>query len=127
MSEPTSDREGIISTVDNLIERIQNLRKVMLGVTISALVLAPFAIGISIYLITHPVFFVILEEQDEFGIFLSVLLGSVIIISGIWFYTGFRQYASLSNWKQRYSRYLRKKHDLDSEIASVYHLDEDQT
>ena len=127
MSDNESRRADIISTVDNLIERIQNLRHVMLGVTVSAIVLAPIAIGISIYLITHPVFFIILEEQDEFGVFLGVLLGSVLIISAIWFYTGVRQYISLSNWKQRYGRYLRKKHDLDSEISSVYHLDEDQT
>ena len=98
----------------------------MLGVSISALILAPFAIGISIYLFTHPSFFIILEEQDEFGDFLAVMLAGIIVISGIWLYTGVRQYKSLSNWNHRYRNYLKKKQDLDSQIVHEYHLDEDK-
>ena len=125
MSED-ENRTDIISTVDTFIEKIQNLRKIMLGVSVSAVILAPFAIGISIYLFTHPSFFIILEEQDEFGVFLAVMLAGIIVISGIWLYTGVRQYKSLSNWNQRYCTYMKKKHDLDSQIASEYHLDEDK-
>ena len=125
MSED-KNRSDIISTVDAFIEKIQNLRKIMLGVSVSAVILAPFAIGISIYLFTHPSFFIILEEQDEFGVFLAVMLAGIIIISGIWLYTGVRQYKSLSNWNQRYCSYLKKKQDLDSQIASEYHLDENK-
>ena len=125
MSE-NENRTDIISTVDTFIEKIQNLRRIMLGVSVSAVILAPFAIGISIYLFTHPSFFIILEEQDEFGLFLAVMLAGIIIISGIWLYTGVRQYKSLSNWNHRYCSYLKKKQDLDSKIASEYHLDEDK-
>ena len=120
------NRSDLISTVDSFIEKIQNLRKIMLGVSVSAVILAPFAIGISLYLFTHPSFFVILEEQDEFGVFLAIMLAGLIMISGIWLYTGMRQYKSLSNWNQRYCRYLKKKQDLDSQIASEYHLNEDK-
>ena len=126
LSKSDQSRTDIISTLDNFIEKIQNLRKIMLGVTISAIILAPFAIGISLYLITHPAFFVILEEKDEFGIFLSVMLAGVIIISGIWLYNGIRQYSSLSNWNNRYCSYLQKKHDLDSQISSDFHLGQDK-
>ena len=98
----------------------------MLGVSVSAVILAPFAIGISLYLFTHTSFFIILEEQDEFGVFLAVMLAGMIVISGIWLYTGVRQYKSLSNWNQRYCSYLKKKQDLDSQIASEYRLDEDK-
>lgn len=125
LSESNPSRTDIISTLDNFIEKIQNLRKLMLGVTISAIILAPLAIGISIYLITHPNFFVILEEKDEFGIFLSILLASIIVISGIWLVNGIRQYTSLSNWNVRYCSYLQKKQELDSQISSEFHLDED--
>ena len=120
------NRSDIISTVDTFIEKIQNLRKIMLGVSVSAVILAPFAIGISLYLFTHPSFFIILEEQDEFGVFLAVMLAGMIVISGIWLYTGVRQYKSLSNWNQRYCSYLKKKQDLDSQIASEYRLDKDK-
>lgn len=115
----------ILGTLDNIIEKIQKQRKVMLGVSISALVLAPFATGLSIYLLTHPTFFYILELEDEFGTFLSILLGGIIIISGIWLYTGIRQYFSLSSWDKRYCGYLNKKNELDESISKEFQLNED--
>lgn len=124
MSENEVSRSNILSTVDYVIERIQELRKIMIGVSISALILAPLAIGLSVYLSTHPLFFKILEQKDEFGLFLSILLGSIIVISGIWLYTGIRQYMSLSPWKKRYDEYLKKKNELDSSLTSQYKLDE---
>jgi hypothetical protein len=113
-----------LGTIDYIIEKIQNLRKIMLGVSISALVLAPFAIGLSIYLMTHPTFFGILEDKDEFGLFLSVLLAGIIVISGIWLFTGIRQYVSLSSWDKRYRNYIHKKEELDRSISREYRLDE---
>lgn len=124
MSENEAPSSNILSTVDYIIEKIQELRKIMIGVSISALILAPLAIGLSVYLSTHPLFFKILEQKDEFGLFLSILLGSIIIISGIWLYTGIRQYVSLSPWKKRYDEYLKKKNELDSALTSQYKLDE---
>ncbi len=114
----------ILGTIDYIIEKIQNLRKIMLGVSISALVLAPFAIGLSIYLMMHPVFFDMLEKKDEFGVFLSILLAGIIVISGVWLFTGIRQYVSLSAWDKRYSSYIHKKEELDSSISKEYNLDE---
>lgn len=124
MSENEASQSNILSTVDYIIEKIQELRKIMIGVSISALILAPLAIALSVYLSTHPLFFKILEQKDEFGLFLSILLGSIIIISGIWLYTGIRQYRSLSPWKKRYDEYLKKKNELDSSLTSQYKLDE---
>jgi len=124
LSENESSRSDILSAVDHIIEKIQELRKIMIGVSISALILAPLAIGLSVYLSTHPLFFKILEQKDEFGLFLSILLGSIIVISGIWLYTGIRQYRSLSPWKKRYDKYLKKKNELDSSLTSQYKLDE---
>lgn len=124
MDTDEESRNDLISTVDNFIEKIQRLRKIMLGVSFSAIVLAPLAIGLSIYLLNHPSFFAILEQKDDFGVFLSFLLVAILIISGIWLYTGIRQYLSLNNWNHRYSSYLKKKNDLDSQISSQFHLDE---
>ena len=114
----------ILGTIDYIIEKIQDLKKVMLGVSVSALVLAPFAIGLSIYLMAHPTFFYLLDTKDEFGLFLSILLGGIIVISGIWLYTGIRQYMSLSSWDNRYRNYIHKKEELDSSISREYNLDE---
>lgn len=117
-------RKDILSAVDNIIEKINNLRKVMLGVSLSAVALAPFAIGLSIYLMLHPSFFSLLEAKDEFGLFLVILLGGIISISAVWLYTGLRQYFSLNDWNKRYLYYFNKKTKVDSSIRATFNLDE---
>lgn len=113
-------RHDILSLLDNFIEQIHQIRRTLLGVSISALLLSPLAIALSIYLILHPSFFAILEIENEFGLVLSVLLGAVIIISSIWLITGIRQYRSLSSWNNRYKEYIEEKQKLDKMIESQY-------
>jgi hypothetical protein len=110
--------------MDGFIEQIQRLRKIMFGVSVSAIVLAPLAIALSVYLMLHPSFFAILELENEFGLILSVLLGAVIFISGLWFLTGIRQYRSISNWKSRYDEFTREREEMDKKIASRFGLDQ---
>ena len=79
----TTSSTDILSLVDGFIEQISKIRTVLKGVSISALILAPIAIALSIFLLTHPSFFTILENEDEFGLALIILLGLVIAISSI--------------------------------------------
>lgn len=123
MKDFEESRTDILSSMDSFIDKIQNLRSIMLAVSLSGLILAPFAIAITIYLITHQNFLVIVENQDEFGFMLVVLLVGIIFISGIWMFTGVQQYRSLSSWKKRYSNYLQKKSELDNIISSNFNLD----
>ena len=116
-------RHDILSLLDSFIDQIHQIRRTLLGVSISALVLSPLAIALSIYLMLHPSFFAILEIENEFGIVLSVLLGAVIIISSIWLITGIRQYRSLSSWNNRYKEYVEEKKKIDKMIESQYGLD----
>ncbi len=113
-------RHDILSLLDNFIEQIHQIRSTLIGVSVSALVLSPLAIALSIYLMFHPSFFAILEIENEFGLVLSVLLGAVIIISSIWLITGIRQYRSLSSWNNRYKEYIEEKEKLDKMIESQY-------
>ncbi|UVS68390.1 hypothetical protein [Nitrososphaera viennensis] len=122
LSEP---RKGILDLLDDFIEQIQHLRKVLLGVSISAIILAPLAIALSAYLLLHPSFFAVLEIENEFGLVLSVLLGAVIIISLVWLVTGIRQYYSISAWKKHYAEYQKEKEEIDKKIASQFGLDQD--
>ena len=124
--EPTfSTRQDILALLDGFIQQIHNIRRILLGMSISAIVLGPLAIALSIYLLLHPSFFAILERENEFGLVLTVLLVAVIIISGIWLVTGIRQYYSMSQWKKRYEEYLREKEAMDRKIASQFGLDKD--
>ena len=121
-SPNAATRENILSLMDSFIEQITSIRKTLLGVSISALILAPLAIGLSVYLILHPSFFAILEIENEFGLVLSILLVAVLIISSIWFASGIRQFRSISSWSKRYSGYKKEKEDMDRKIALQYGL-----
>jgi uncharacterized membrane protein len=118
-------RQDILGLLDSFIDQIQQIRKIMLGMSVSAIVLAPLAIALSVYLLLHPSFFAVLEIENEFGLVLSILLGAVIIISGIWLSTGVRQYRSMSTWKNRYREYVKEKEEVDRKIATQFGLDQD--
>jgi hypothetical protein len=120
LTVPSSSRYRILSLIDIFIEQIFKIRKTLLGVSISALVLAPIAIGLSVFLLQHPSFFAILEIENEFGVVLAVLLGIIIVISCIWLVAGIRQCRLIGSWNKRYGDYIREKQEMDRKIASQY-------
>jgi len=125
MSDNETTRQDILNLIDNFINQIHRIRKILLGVSISAVILAPLAIGLSIYLLLHPSFFGILETENEFGSALGILLGAVIVISSIWLVTGVRQYSSVKFLNKKYEQYMKEKDEIDRKIASQYGLDQD--
>ena len=122
----SQSRFSIIEVMDGFIDKINQIGKTLLGISISALILAPLAIGLSSYLILHPHFFFILDEYDEFGIFLAISLVIIIIISVSWLVLGIRQYLMLKSWNKKYSRYIQRKDQIDNQISSEFNLDEEQ-
>lgn len=125
MSDKETTRQDILNLIDSFAEQIHRIRKILLGVSISAVILAPLAIGLSVYLLSHPSFFGMLETKDEFGLALSILLGAVIVISSIWLATGIRQYRSVKFLNSKYEQYVKEKNEIDRKIASQYGLDQD--
>ena len=121
-----SARLSIVQAIEGFVEKINQIRNTLVGISLSALILAPLAIGLSVYLITHPHFFFILDEYDEFGTYLIVLLGVIIAVSCVWFVLGIRQYVALKSWNHRYSNYLKKKEQIEDKITTEFDLDEDQ-
>lgn len=120
-------RFSIIEVIDEFIDKINQIRKTLLGISLSALILAPLAIGLSTYLILHPHFFFILDEYDEFGVFLVASLVIIIIISVSWLVLGMRQYLMLRSWNEKYSKYIQRKDQIDNQISSEFKLDEDES
>src|ERR1051325_7962422 len=121
------DRYRILSLIETFIEQIFHIRKTLLGVSISALIMAPIAIGLSVYLIRHPSFIAILDMENDFGIVLGVLLGAIIITSLVWLAVGIRQYRIVGSWNKRYGDYIREKQERDRIIASRYSEDTTNT
>ena len=123
VSSPSYSRYNILNLIETFIEQIFRIRKTLLGVSISAIIMAPIAIGLSIFLLLHPSFFAILEMESEFGIVLSVLLAAIIIISSVWLLVAIRQYRLIGSWNKRYGDYIREKQEIDRTIASQYSED----
>jgi hypothetical protein len=121
----TQSRQNILSLLDGFIQQIQQITRILLGMSLSAIVLAPLAIALSAYLFLHPSFFIVLEIENEFGLILSVLLGAVVIISVIWLSAGIRQYYSINHWKSRYAEYQNEKEEMDRKVASQFGLDQE--
>ena len=121
--ELTPLRHNVLTIIDSFIEQVLQIRKTLFGVSISALILAPLAIGLSIFLLQHPSFVAVLEIENEFGIALGILLIAVIIISSIWIIAGIKQYRSISTWNKRYNEYVKEKQELDRNITKRYGLD----
>ncbi len=118
-------RADVLRLMDSFIDRMLEIRKILLGVSVSAVVLAPFAIGLSIFLITHPRFFSVLQREYEFGTVLSLLLGVMISVSVVWIITGVRQYMIMKSWNEQYKEYLKQQDEINKKIASDYGLDEE--
>ena len=124
----STSRHNVISLMDSFIQQILATRKTLvlaLSLSISSIVLAPFAIGLSVFLALHPSFFAILEREEEFGLFLSILLGGVVIVTSIWLIAGIKQYRSIISWNKNYNIFLKKKEEIDKDILSEYDLDQD--
>jgi hypothetical protein len=122
-SSSSSHRYRILSLIETFIEQIFHIRKTLLGVSISAVIMAPIAIGLSVYLLRHPSFLAILDMENDFGIVLGMLLGAIIIISPVWLVVGIRQYRLVGSWNKRYGDYIRDKQERDRIIASQYSED----
>ena len=123
VSSSSSSRYNILTLIETFIEQIFRIRKTLLGVSISAIIMAPIAIGLSVFLLLHPSFFAVLEMENEFGIVLGVLLGSIIIISSVWLVVAIRQYRLIGSWNKRYGNYIREKQEIDRTVASQYSED----
>ena len=120
-------RSNVLSIIDNFIEQILKIRKTLFGVFLSALILAPLAIGLSVFLLQHPSFLAVLDIENEFGIVLGILLFAVIIISSIWLLVGIKQYLLINKWNQRYREYTKEKQEVDRNIATKYGLDKNHS
>jgi len=120
--------QNVISLIDGFIDQMRQTRKTLaltLSLSISSIVIAPVAMGLSIFLLQHSSFYGVLVKQDEFGLVLSGLLVGVIIVSSIWFVLGIKQYRSINSWNKKYEIYSKKKEELDKNISTEYGLDED--
>ncbi|HEX2409377.1 MAG TPA: hypothetical protein VHJ38_19410 [Nitrososphaeraceae archaeon] len=114
-----AERNNILYLLDSFIEQIHKIRKFLIGVSVSSIILAPIAISLAVYLFTHQSFYRVLEAESEFGFGLIVLLSAVIIISSILFVTGILQYKQIGSWHKKYESYKKEKDDVEEYISNT--------
>ena len=119
------ERNNILYLLDSFIEQIHKIRKFLIGVSFSSIILAPIAISLAVYLFTHQSFFRILEAENEFGFALLIFLSAVIIISSILFVTGIIQYKRIGSWHKKYESYKKEKDNVEQYISNKFNFDED--
>ena len=119
------ERNNILSLLDSFIEQIYKIRKFLIGVSISSIILAPIAILLAVYLFTHQSFFRVLEAESESGFGLIILLSAVIIISSITFITGIIQYKQIGSWHKKYESYKKEKDEVEQYISNKFKFDID--
>jgi hypothetical protein len=117
------ERNNILYLLDSFIEQIHKIRRFLIGVSVSSIILAPIAISLAVYLFTHQSFFKVLEAESEFGFGLNVLLSAVIIISSILFVTGILQYKQIGSWHKKYESYKKEKDDVEEYISNKLKFD----
>jgi hypothetical protein len=120
-----AERNNILDLLDSFIEQIHKIRKFLIGVSVSSIILAPIAISLVLYLVTHQSFFRVLEVESEFGFGLVILLSAVIIISSILFVTGILQYKQIGSWHKKYESYKKEKDDVDQYISNKFDIEKD--
>ena len=117
------ERNNILYLLDSFIEQIHKIRKYLIGVSVSSIILAPIAILLAVYLFTHQSFFRVLEAESEFGFGLIILLSAVIIISSILFVTGILQYKQIGSWHKKYESYKKEKDNVEQYISNKFKFD----
>ncbi len=118
------ERKNVLWLLDSFIDQVNSMRKFLGGVAISAIIMTPFALMLSVFLITHPSFFAILEKEDQFGLMLLTLLILIIVISSILFITGLLQYRKIKSWYKNYQEYRRITDDIDKKISEKFDFDD---
>jgi hypothetical protein len=120
------ERNNILYLLDSFIEQIHKIRRFLIGVSVSSIILAPIAILLAVYLFTHQSFFRVLEAESEFGFGLIILLSAVIIISSITFVTGIIQYKQIGSWHKKYESYKKEKDEVEQYISNKFKFDIDK-
>lgn len=68
LTPSSATSNNILSLIDSFIEQIFHMRRTLDVISISAIILACLAIALSIFLLRHPSFFAVLEEDSDITI-----------------------------------------------------------
>ena len=117
-------RSTVLALIESYITQMLILRKTLLLVFVSGVILAPVSIVLSVYILMHPSLNEIMDRQDNFGEVLVILLTAVFISCVLWFGLSLKQYISIGQWNRRYKQYLIEHDVFEKQLLQRYGLTE---
>ena len=116
-------RLDIVTSMDDFIFQMLKIRRTLLYISISALILVPLAIGLSLFLISHPTFFAVLEIE-----MISYRPWHTVGSANHYFYHDdyCRDLAMPSivvKWTKGYREFQREREEADRKIAEEYGIE----
>jgi hypothetical protein len=111
-------REGVLDLIDGFILQILSIRKMILIVFASSIILGPPSTALSLYVVTHPAFEKALDSEDNFGEVLLLLLGSTVSVSVLMIIASVKQFKLISSWDRRFKEYTSAQKELEDRIMA---------
>jgi len=89
--------QSVVHLTDRLIDQMLQTKQILIitvSLSICSIIIAPIAIGLSTYLLQHPLCYSWKREW----IWTRSRLIAVIIVPSLWFVEGIKQYLSVKSW-----------------------------
>lgn len=111
---------NILNLADSFGEEMKKIMNILKLMSISSLVMLTVALGISVYLVYHPLFMNLLSTYSEIRFTLSILTVLILAIFSICIINAVRQYKFISSWNKKYRVFLLRRNELDKKIATDF-------
>ena len=115
--------DNILNLIDSFIEQMLKITNILKLMSISSLIMIMIALGVTMYIIYHPLFISLLTIDSEFRLTLYILIASILGIFSMCIINAIRQYKIINSWNKRYQAFILRKNELDKKIAAGLTLD----
>ena len=114
--------DNILNLIDSFIEQMLKITNILKLMSISSLIMIMIALGVTMYIIYHPLFISLLTIDSEFRLTLYILIASILGIFSMCIINAIRQYKIINSWNKRYQAFILRKYELDKKIGSRAHI-----
>lgn len=115
--------DNILNLIDSFIEQMLKITNILKLMSISSLIMIMIALGVTMYIIYHPLFISLLTIDSEFRLTLYILIASILGIFSMCIISAIRQYKIINSWNKRYQAFILRKNELDKKIAAGLTMD----
>jgi amino acid permease len=116
--EMSLSRDNILNLADSFVDEMVKMTNILKVMSISSLLMLAIAVGLTVYLVYHPLFMNLLATNNDVRFTLSILTASILAIFSVCTITSIRQYKFINSWNKRYQSFILKKDELDKKLTA---------